>query len=507
MLISSVGSSLSCITRGEIHWLIPARPPPNESARPDRLGLHILFWHIGYPSNFAGLWRRSMTPVICSFCTSTSNRCWASRRIAKVCGRWPACSREAVPISTSCGRDILTGEAGFLQIQLDAIADALRISPDWTHFINLSGQCYPIKPVQEIRTQLALAEDQVFVDLRHFSTPPLDDWHLRWHPIIEPPHRTVKRAGPRLPPVDFELEHKGSQWSILPRAFCTWQQRAPAAHRIRRYLRGLLLSDELIIQSLVRNGPWRDRTAPHYGREIIWPGPKALTMADWPRLMASSAFFARKFDPAVDDQIVPALARKLGLNGRITTASNCAHSQIASNCAHSQKVEIPIMRIALIDPSLFTLPYDVALSGGLQAEGHEVTLFARRPGAEDDSVEGTPLAESFYRCAGSPLVLSMPKEVRLAVKGIDHLFSIAALGRRLSRSHPEVLHFQWLPLPLIDRWFLPGLRRVAPLVLESSMTSKLSMATPPPVCSSMERLPLSIISSGLLYIPNRDANG
>jgi len=198
------------------------------------------------------------------------------------------------------------------QILLDAIEIAIQTSPDWTHFINLSGQCFPIKPVETIRERLAASNDRVFVEMRPFALLPPDDWHLRWHPAIELPHKAYKLPGPRRPPTNFELQYKGSQWCILPRAFCEWQRRAPVNHRIRRYLRRLLLSDELIIQTLVRNGPWRDRVAPHYGREIVWPGPKVMTMSDWPRLQQSPAFFARKFDPAVDEQIIATLAREHG---------------------------------------------------------------------------------------------------------------------------------------------------------------------------------------------------
>ena len=198
------------------------------------------------------------------------------------------------------------------RIQLDAIAIALQASAEWSHFINLSGQCYPIKPTEQIRRTLAADPDQVFVEMRHLSTLPDDDWHLRWHPMIELPHRAVKFKGPRRPPSGFELAFKGSQWSILPRAFCEWQQRAPIAKPIKRYLSRLLLSDELIVQTLVRNGPWRDKVAPHYGREIIFPGPKVMTRDDLPRLLSSSALFSRKFDHGRDPEVLPQLARQLG---------------------------------------------------------------------------------------------------------------------------------------------------------------------------------------------------
>ena len=197
-------------------------------------------------------------------------------------------------------------------VQLDAISMALEASQEWSHFVNLSGQCYPIKSRQRIEAALAADPDQVFVEMRHLSTLPADDWHLRWHPMVELPHRALKLRGPRRPPDGFELAYKGSQWSILPRAFCEWQQRAPVAKPIRRYLSRLLLSDELIMQTLVRNGPWRDKVAPHFGREIIFPGPKVMTRDDLPRLISSPALYSRKFDHERDPEILPSLAHEFG---------------------------------------------------------------------------------------------------------------------------------------------------------------------------------------------------
>ncbi len=123
------------------------------------------------------------------------------------------------------------------------------------------------------------------------------------------------------------------------------------------------------------------------------------------------------------------------------------------------------MRIALIDPSLFTLPYDAALAAGLQAEGHEVVLHGRRPGADDNAADGVPLRESFYRIAGAPMLGRLPNALRLAVKGADHAWSMRGLLRHLRQQRPDVIHFQWLPLPVVDRRFLGALRRIAPLVL------------------------------------------
>ncbi len=123
------------------------------------------------------------------------------------------------------------------------------------------------------------------------------------------------------------------------------------------------------------------------------------------------------------------------------------------------------MRIAMVDPSLFTLPYDRGLASGLSRAGHTVTLHGRVLQPEDGSAEGVELSASFYRVAGSRVARALPAAARLAVKGVDHLWSMQRLLRRLRRDQPDVIHFQWLPLPLLDGMQLGRFRRVAPLVL------------------------------------------
>ena len=123
------------------------------------------------------------------------------------------------------------------------------------------------------------------------------------------------------------------------------------------------------------------------------------------------------------------------------------------------------MQVALIDPSLFTLFYDRELAAGLKRAGHHVTLYGRRPGPDDGEASGVNLVEAFYRVASSAPIAALPEKLRLAVKGLDHAWSMARLIWRLRRTRPDVIHFQWLPLPMVDRRLLMPLRRVAPLVL------------------------------------------
>ncbi|HEX4352821.1 MAG TPA: glycosyltransferase family 4 protein, partial [Polyangiales bacterium] len=75
------------------------------------------------------------------------------------------------------------------------------------------------------------------------------------------------------------------------------------------------------------------------------------------------------------------------------------------------------------------------------------------------------LRPHFYRALESDLAKRLPRPVFLGLKGVAHGFAMRALLERMRALRPDVIHFQWAPLPAVDRWFIPALRRIAPCVL------------------------------------------
>lgn len=213
---------------------------------------------------------------------------------------------------------------------LDAIGLALRLDPHWTHFANISGQCYPLKPLETIRREMAAAPRDLMVEMRPFDSLPADDWHLRWHPMLETPVRAFILPGRRRPPRGIVMAHKGSQWVVLPRHFCEWAVKAPVTRRIARYLRHLLLSDELLVQTLADNSPFRNDIRP-YRRHIIWPGPQTLTLANLPAIRAGDGWFGRKFDLVADIAVLDMLAQANGfIPGPRGTATEATVAEVAA---------------------------------------------------------------------------------------------------------------------------------------------------------------------------------
>lgn len=122
------------------------------------------------------------------------------------------------------------------------------------------------------------------------------------------------------------------------------------------------------------------------------------------------------------------------------------------------------MKIALIDPSLFTWPYDRALAGALRANGHDAVIFGKALPPHDHRHGDPTLRQHFYRPLAA-LPDATPRALIRVLKGVSHVGALRRLASDLRQWSPDVIHFQWLPLPAVDRLALPYLRGIAPLVL------------------------------------------
>jgi glycosyltransferase involved in cell wall biosynthesis len=105
------------------------------------------------------------------------------------------------------------------------------------------------------------------------------------------------------------------------------------------------------------------------------------------------------------------------------------------------------MRIVLVDPRGDSRPYDHGLAAGLAARGHEVRLVTSRfRHADLPPAAGVTVDERFYRLADR-----LPGRLRRVARGLEHPFDMLLLLGRLALRRPDVVHVEWLPLPVVDR--------------------------------------------------------
>ena len=118
------------------------------------------------------------------------------------------------------------------------------------------------------------------------------------------------------------------------------------------------------------------------------------------------------------------------------------------------------MRVAVVDPQAFTLPYDDELCRSLAAAGAEVELLTAHfthgaaPMAEGyarNEIFGPPLSALIARRPSSP--------ARIPLKATGHALGLARLVRRARRY--DIVHWQWAPQPALDLRALRAAGRVA----------------------------------------------
>jgi glycosyltransferase involved in cell wall biosynthesis len=109
------------------------------------------------------------------------------------------------------------------------------------------------------------------------------------------------------------------------------------------------------------------------------------------------------------------------------------------------------MRVGMVDPSAFTLPYDHALSMALARAGAEVELLTSRFAYDaPPRPSGYERSEHFYaHSRGAP-----GSSLRRVIKLADHVPDMLRL-RRLARERFDLVHFQWLTVQWLDAYLLP----------------------------------------------------
>lgn len=207
------------------------------------------------------------------------------------------------------------GNSSVLRVELRAMAALLDWADDWTHHINLSGQCLPTKPIGEIADELCDHPGQSYVEMIDLETERPDLAYRFSTFYVEVGGKPRNTRVPRPLPREFKLCF-GAFWSILNRAACHHITRSPEAHRILKYLRYTMFPDELAFQTILLNSHLRSTVVPRSRRLMVWkgasPSPLVLSEEHWQQITDPEILFARKFDPDLAPGVITRIADRIG---------------------------------------------------------------------------------------------------------------------------------------------------------------------------------------------------
>jgi glycosyltransferase involved in cell wall biosynthesis len=121
----------------------------------------------------------------------------------------------------------------------------------------------------------------------------------------------------------------------------------------------------------------------------------------------------------------------------------------------------------VVDASCFSLPYDYSLCDALGHQGCRVFL-ARSEFLAGEWSRAASTFEAwnhFYRLSHGKKRTGVFAPLWRGIKAAEHLGDMRKFLARMRELRPDVIHFQWLPVPLLDGVYLRELSTVAPLVL------------------------------------------
>jgi hypothetical protein len=199
-------------------------------------------------------------------------------------------------------RKALWGGYSLVDAELRGMAKLLAMSSSWTHYINLSGQDFPLKSQAYIRDFLRANPRRQYIRALDQRAIRPDTMNRVSHMFVEALGRMFRTGVPR----NFlkgATPFIGTQWKVVTRSFCQFAVHHPSAERFKAFYRRSFIPDEAFFQTLMMNSPNQGEVMNDDLRTIDWVPdgdiklrPRTFVTTDALRLTLSPDLFARKFD-------------------------------------------------------------------------------------------------------------------------------------------------------------------------------------------------------------------
>lgn len=215
---------------------------------------------------------------------------------------------------------------GFSQVEamLNLMRMALMRFQDATHLIFLSGQDYPVRPIDELKTLLNehptqswIAHDDLGLAGAQFSNIPLEyypgDLLTALH-IPQSASDLVAGILPRrTPPQGIHPWRGSTSWCLTRHAVRHCVNVLDGDSRLRRYYKTIRIPDEIVFSTTIMNSPLSADVAPTVGptaplHYIDWAptreNPAILTECDLDAILTSRRYFIRKVHPVKSHKLL-----------------------------------------------------------------------------------------------------------------------------------------------------------------------------------------------------------
>ncbi len=214
-------------------------------------------------------------------------------------------------------QDALWGGYSLVDAELRGMARLLEMDANWSHYINLSGQDFPLKSQEYIRQFFAANPGKQFIRALDQRMERPDTINRISHLFVEEGGK-LTATGVARPFLIGDTPFIGTQWKAVTRSFCEFVCHDPKAERFKKFYRNSFIADESFFQTVIMNSGDQGIIMNDDLRMIDWVPdgdiklrPRNYVKSDLKRLTRSSDLFARKFDAEENDDVLTSLERHL----------------------------------------------------------------------------------------------------------------------------------------------------------------------------------------------------
>ncbi len=214
-------------------------------------------------------------------------------------------------------QDALWGGYSLVEAELRGMGRLLEMNGRWSHYINLSGQDFPLKSQNYIRQFLAANPGKQFIRALDQAKERPDTMNRISHMFVEE-HGKMNSTGVARPYMTGDTPFIGTQWKAVTRSFCEYVCHDPRAERFKTFYRNSFIADEAFFQTVMMNSVGHGMVMNDDLRMIDWVAdgdiklrPRNYDAKDFERLQRSTDLFARKFDAEHETEILSLLENHL----------------------------------------------------------------------------------------------------------------------------------------------------------------------------------------------------
>ncbi len=214
-------------------------------------------------------------------------------------------------------KDALWGGYSLVDAELRGMERLLEMDPRWTHYINLSGQDFPLKSQDYIRQFFAANPGKQFIRALDQRKERPDTMNRVSH-IFTEENGQMTATGVARPFLADDTPFIGTQWKAVTRSFCEFVCHDPRAERFKQFYRNSFIADEAFFQTVIMNSGDQGIVMNDDLRMIDWVPdgdiklrPRNYDEKDIDQLQRSTDLFARKFDAEQDTEVLSLLEQHL----------------------------------------------------------------------------------------------------------------------------------------------------------------------------------------------------